>query len=58
MLVYVDDLLAMGTWKAHDGLVSRIQQEWKTSKPEKVNKEDWVRFCGFEMKFQEDEKQA
>ena len=54
MLVYVDDLLVMGTWKAHDGLVSRIQQEWKTSKPEKVNKEDWVRFCGFEMKTQEE----
>ena len=54
MLVYVDDLLVMGAWKGHDGLVSRIQQEWKTSKPEKVNKEDWVRFCGFEMKIQEE----
>lgn len=49
MLVYVDDL---GTSKkAHDGLVARIQQEWKTSKPEKVNPKEWVRFCGFEMKY-------
>ena len=54
MLVYIDDLLVMGTATAHDGLVSRVQQEWKTSKPEKVNNEDWVRFCVFEMKFQEE----
>ena len=54
MLVYVDDLLVMGTSLAHDGLVGRIQEEWKTSKPEKVNTEEWVRFCGFEMKFQGD----
>ena len=54
MLVYADDLLVMGTSLAHDGLVGRIQEEWKTSKPEKVNTEEWVRFCGFEMKFQGD----
>ena len=49
MLVYVDDLLVMGTKAVHDGLVARIQEEWKTSKPELVNSEEWVRFCGFEI---------
>ena len=55
MLVYVDDLLVMGTKSIHDGLVARIQEEWKTSKPELVNSEDWVRFCGFEMKYNGEE---
>ena len=54
MLVYVDDLLVMGTREAHDGLMTRIQEEGKTSTSEKVNAEDWVRFCGFGMKYKGD----
>ena len=55
MLVYVNDILVMGTKDVHDGLVARIQQEWKTSKPELVNSDEWVRFYGFEMKYKGEE---
>ena len=34
---------------AHQG------EKWKTSKPELVNSDDWVRFCGFEMKYKGDD---
>ena len=53
LLVYVDDLLVMGDAVARPGLLKCIQSRWKTSTPETVDDQGWVRFCGYELKSHE-----
>ena len=48
LLAYVDDLLVMGDAVARTGLLKCIQSRWKTSTPETVDDQGWMRFCGYE----------
>ena len=49
MMVYVDDLFAVGEEDTIKELIEAIQKEWQTSQPEWVSKEP-VRFLGMEIK--------
>ena len=46
MLVYVDDLLMLGTGPVLDAVVNAVQRVWETSTPETVNDVTGVRFLG------------
>ena len=49
MLVYVDDLLMLGTGPVLDAVVNAVQRVWETSTPETVNDVTGVRFLGAEL---------
>ena len=55
LLVYVDDLLVLSGEEVRQALIREIQSHWQTSVPEEVNHQQWVRFCGYEMKRFEDQ---
>ena len=55
LLVYVDDLLVLSGEEVHKALIREIQNHWQTSVPEEVDHQQWVRFCGYEMKRFEDQ---
>ena len=50
IIVYVDDMMVMADDGVRKAFFERLQQEWKCSENETVGTENWVRFCGFEMK--------
>ena len=54
LVVYVDDLMVLGPSHIRQGFLTRLQQEWKVSTPETVGKDQWTRFCGFELKWDDD----
>ena len=54
VIVYVDDIMALATEEVRKSFFNRVQQEWKCSGVETVNEQEWVRFCGFELKRHED----
>ena len=58
LIVYVDDLMVIGPETVRQDFLGRVEQEWKISMPEHVNAESWVRFCGFELKWQADGRLA
>ena len=49
MLVYVDDLLMLGTGPVLDAVVNAVQRVWETSTPETVNDVTGVRSLGAEL---------
>ncbi len=49
IMVYVDDVFAVGEEEAIKDLIEGIQKEWQTSQPEWVSEEP-VRFLGIEIK--------
>ena len=53
VIVYVDDIMVMANDRVRDSFFERLQKEWKCSEIETVNTDDWVRFCGFELKWSE-----
>ena len=55
LLVYVDDLLVLSGEEVRQALIREIESHWQTSVPEEVNRQQWVRFCGYEMKRFEDQ---
>ena len=48
-VMYVDDMMISGNKGAIAGFINRVQKQWKTSEPERVDRSGWVRFCGFEL---------
>ena len=49
VLVYVDDLLILGTPDVRDAVIQALQAKWETSEPEDVGQEKGVRFLGTEL---------
>ena len=54
LVIYVDDFLAIGPTSLVENVIKRINQEWVCSTPEWVNKAGWTKFCGMELKWDED----
>ena len=52
---YVDDILIAAEPEARDGFLQTLQETWKCSPPEHVSSQSWTRFCGFELKYNEEE---
>ena len=50
VVVYVDDLLVVAERSKIDGVFGAIKRTWQCSFEEKVTKDAWMRFCGYEMK--------
>ena len=50
VIVYVDDIMVMANDQVRNDFFTRLQKEWKCSDIETVNTDNWVRFCGFELK--------
>lgn len=50
VLIYVDDMMVLGSAGIREGFMKRLGQEWKCTPGETVNREGWVRFSGFELK--------
>ena len=50
VLVYVDDIMALAKDDVRQSFFDRLQKEWKCSDVETVDQNNWVRFCGFELK--------
>lgn len=57
MMVYVDDVFAVGEGPILKALIGCIQQEWKTSDPEWVSGKP-VRFLGMEIQKEDDEERG
>ena len=51
VLIYVDDVMVIAPKGVREGFMKRLKQEWAISNPETVNEQDWVRFCGLEFKW-------
>lgn len=49
-VVYVDDILVTGEGGVCQGFIDQLRRVWKVSEPEWVNQNQWVRFCGFELR--------
>ena len=47
--VYVDDLLAVGPDDVVRSVLKRIMDEWKCLEPEFVQEGRWMKYCGFEL---------
>ena len=54
VIVYVDDIMALASDDVRTSLFDRLKQEWKCSDVETVDKHEWIRFCGFELKRHDD----
>ena len=54
VVVYVDDLLITGPREVVQGCMARIRSQWECSDPSWVNADDWTRFCGLELRWQDD----
>ena len=54
VIVYVDDIMALSTPEIREGFFQRVKQEWKCSDVETVGRDQWTRFCGFELKWKND----
>ena len=49
VLVYVDDMMVLGSDSVRNGFMKRMTEEWKCTPGESVNTDGWVRFSGFEL---------
>ena len=54
LLVYVDDLLILGSSEVVEAVVAAIQSKWETSTPEMIGMSKEVRFLGAELWRRED----
>jgi hypothetical protein len=54
VLVYVDDLLVLGTSEATKAMILAVRQKWETSEPECIGITNEVRFLGTELWRKED----
>ena len=50
VLVYVDDMMVLGSDSVRNGFMKRMTEEWKCTPGESVNTDGWVRFSGFELR--------
>ena len=51
LVVYVDDMMVCGPDTVVQGCLDRIASEWSCSPPEWVGRQDWTKFCGFELRW-------
>ena len=56
VLIYVDDVLVIAPQRVREGFMSRLKQEWSTSEPETVTDQEWIRFCGLELRWEDDRR--
>eukprot|EP00435_Cladocopium_sp_Y103_P045510 s148_g13.t1 len=56
LIVYVDDMMVWAERSVRLGFLKRLEQEWKISAPEHVDDQKWVRFCGFELKWADENR--
>ena len=55
LLVYVDDMMVIGSPNHMDGAIGAITGKWQCSNPDRLEVDGpSVRFCGFELKLKED----
>jgi hypothetical protein len=54
VIVYVDDVLVAACEDVRKGFLGRLREEWATSSPEDVTCNGWVRFCGFELRWDQE----
>ena len=54
VVVYVDDLLIVGSSTTVQEGLNRIRSQWECSEPSWVNSGDWTRFCGLELRWRGD----
>ena len=54
VLVYVDDLLVLGTSEAMKAMILALRLKWETSEPERIGITNEVRFLGTELWRKED----
>ena len=54
IIVYVDDVMIMAPAAVRAGFLGRLKREWNISTPEEVQRDSWVRFCGFELRWIDD----
>ena len=54
VIVYVDDIMALANDNVRNSFFDRLKKEWKCSDVETVDKNEWIRFCGFELKRHDD----
>ena len=53
VIVYVGDVLAARD-DVRNGFLGRLREESATSSPEDVTCDGWVRFCGFELRWDQE----
>ena len=58
IIVYVDDVMIVAPNQVREGFLGRLKREWAIAEPETVGKDGWVRFCGFELRWLDDENLA
>ena len=56
VLIYVDDVLVIAPQIVREGFMNRLKQEWSISDPETVNDRNWVRFCGLELRWEDERR--
>ena len=54
LIVYVDDILCVGPRPVVEASLGRIRDEWTCSEVEWVNSAKWLKFCGMQLRWQED----
>ena len=54
VIVYVDDVLVAACEDVRKGFLGRLREEWATSSPEDVTCDGWVRFFGFELRWDQE----
>ena len=48
--IYVDDVLAAADEKVLKSFFKAVKSVWRCSEEEMVSQDDWMRFCGYELK--------
>ena len=54
VIVYFGDIMALAGDDVRTSFFDRLKQEWKCSDVETVDKHEWIRICGFELKRHDD----
>ena len=55
VVVYVDDLLVVGSDDVVRACLGRIRSQWECSEPTWVGDKEWTRFCGLELMWRGEE---
>ena len=55
LVTYVDDMLALGPRGVVSGALSCVRAKWKCSPEEWVTDSSWMKFCGMELRWKDDQ---
>ena len=55
LVTYVDDLLALGPREVVAGALACVRAKWDCSPEEWVNDRSWLKFCGMELRWRNDQ---